>query len=145
MSGETDVGIAEMAELSGLSPDTLRWYEKEGILPRVNRDATGRRSYGPRERDLVLLLTALRATGMPTAAMKSFVALLDEGAASHGRRITLLEETREMLAQRRRSLAAAEAALEAKIGHYRELIAAGLDCEGAPVPAAVRELQTARG
>lgn len=81
---------------------------------------------------------------MPTAAMKDFVALLAEGAASHGRRIALLEETRVMLAERRRALDAAEAALEGKIDHYRELIAAGLDCDGAPVSEEVRQRQTAR-
>ncbi|GAA2086886.1 MerR family DNA-binding transcriptional regulator [Brevibacterium salitolerans] len=61
----TGMGITEMAELSGLSPDTLRWYEKEGILPPVNRGPTGRRTYSPRERDLVLLLTTLRGTACP--------------------------------------------------------------------------------
>ncbi len=142
---ETSLSIAEMAELTGLSTDTLRWYEREGILPAVSRSSSGRRRYGPRERDLVLLLTALWDTGMPTATMKEFVQLLHEGAVSHGRRISLLEQTRELLAERRRRLDEASAALENKIGHYEELIAAGLDCEGAPVPSELRPLQSARG
>ncbi len=135
------IGIADMAELAGLSTDTLRWYEKEGILPPVTRGADGRRRYGQRERDLVLLLAALRDSGMPTTDMKAFVALMAEGAASHGPRITLLEQTRELLDARRRAIDEASAALEAKIGHYRVLIAAGRDCDGAPVPADVRVRQ----
>lgn len=144
MTDQRPLSIAEMAKLAGLSTDTLRWYEREGILPPVTRSSSGHRRFSPQERDLVLLLTALRDTGMPTATMKSFAQLLQQGAASHGRRITLLEQTRAQLAERRRAIDQATAALERKIDHYEELIAAGLDCAGAPVPAEVRHLQTAR-
>ncbi|GAA3846888.1 MULTISPECIES: MerR family transcriptional regulator [Brevibacterium] len=136
--------IADVAELTGLSQDTLRWYEREGILPRVGRSASGHRRYSERERDLVLMLAALRDTGMTTEMMKEFVALLGEGAASHGRRVALLERARERLAAKRAEIERASTALELKIGHYEELIAAGLDCDGAPVAEEVRTLQTAR-
>ena len=136
--------IAEMARVSGLSTDTLRWYEREGILPRVGRSSTGHRRYSERDQGILALLVALRDTGMSTSDMKHFVELTDEGAASHGRRIALLEREREMLGERRRQLDRAEAALEGKIQHYEQLIAAGLDCEGAPVPEDLRTLQAAR-
>ncbi len=136
--------IADVAELTGLSQDTLRWYEREGILPRVGRSASGHRRYSERERELVLMLAALRDTGMTTEMMKEFVALLGEGAASHGRRVALLERARERLAEKRAEIERASTALESKIGHYQELIAAGLDCDGAPVTEEVRTLQTAR-
>lgn len=89
--------IAEMARVSGLSTDTLRWYEREGILPRVGRSSTGHRRYSERDQGILALLVALRDTGMSTSDMKHFVELMDEGAASHGRRIALLEREREML------------------------------------------------
>jgi DNA-binding transcriptional MerR regulator len=145
MSVDKELGIAEMVALTGLSADTLRWYEREGILPTVGRGSSGRRRYGPQERDLVLLLTSLRNTGMSTAMMKAFVQLLMEGAASHGRRIDLLEQARELLEERRRKLDQARSALDDKIEHYSELIAAGLDCDGAPVTSDIRILQAARG
>lgn len=138
-------GIADISALTGLSIDTLRWYEREGILPAVTRDAAGRRRYTERERDLVLLLTALRDGGMSTAAMRQFVQLLGEGAASHGRRITLLEHSREDLVARRAELDRALGALDAKIDHYQALIDAGLDCDGAPVPEPSRAAQADRG
>ena len=127
-----------------MGSDTLRWYERVGILPTVRRGSSGRRQYGPQERDLVLLLTSLRDTGISTSKMKTFVQLLMEGAASHGRRIDLLERARELLKERRRKIDQAQAALEAKIQHYQELIAAGLDCDGAPVADDIRALQAAR-
>ncbi len=137
-------GIAEMASLSALSTDTLRWYEKEGIVPRVERGPDGRRRYGGRNRDLVLLLAVLRSTGMATSAMKKFVGLVAEGAASHGRRITLLTETRDLLDQRRRALDTARTAVDAKIAHYEQLILAGLDCDGAPVTEPIQHRQRSR-
>jgi DNA-binding transcriptional MerR regulator len=144
MNEEPGIGITEMAHRSGLSADALRWYEREGILPSVARGPDGRRRYGKREQDLLHLLLALRDAGMTTASMKEFVALLDEGAASHGRRISLLEQTRTRLEERRRRVDHALDALEAKSLHYRELIAAGLDCDGRPVPEGQRRRQAAR-
>ncbi|GAB3750444.1 MULTISPECIES: MerR family transcriptional regulator [unclassified Yimella] len=138
---DREIGIAEMAQMSGLTPDTLRWYEKEGMLPPVGRGVDGRRAYSGRDRDLVRLLAALRATGMPTSLMKEFVALIAEGAASHGRRIDVLQESRERLESRRREIDEALAALDAKVDHYRQLIDAGLDCDNRPVAASVRRLQ----
>lgn len=141
---ETWVGIAQMARASGFSIDTLRWYEKAGILPPAERGPDGRRRYGPREQGMVLLLVRLRETGMPTTDMRAFVELLGEGAASHGRRIALLEAARDRLTERRRVIDAAQAALDDKIAHYERLIAAGLDCSGSPVPTGLRMQQAAR-
>ena len=70
------ISISAMAAESGLSMDTLRWYEKEGMLPPVGRGVDGRRRYAPADRNLVLLLARLRETGMTTRAMKEFVALV---------------------------------------------------------------------
>lgn len=138
------IGIAEMAEQCGLSVDTLRWYEKDGILPPIPRTPDGRRVYGQADAGLVSLLAALRQTGMTTQQMREFVTLLGEGAASHGRRITLLEEVRTDLMRQREAIESAQRALEAKIAHYEELIDAGLDCQGSAVPIALRAQQRTR-
>lgn len=144
MEHSTPLGITETAARTGLSTDTLRWYEKEGVLPPVPRSASGRRVYGEREQVLLDLLLALRAAGLSTADMKEFVGLMEQGASTHGRRLDLLERTRRELAARRRRLAAADEALARKAEHYRRLIAVGRDCEGAPVPPESRAAQAAR-
>lgn len=136
--------IAEMATTTGLSTETLRWYEREGVVPRVPRTASGHRRYFKRDQSLLLLLVALRDAGMTVDDMKQFVALLSEGAASHGRRIDLLEQTQRHLEARRQQLEHASQALTDKIAHYEHLIALGLDCDGAPVPESLREVQAAR-
>lgn len=141
MSTQEWIPIARMARESGLSADTLRWYEKDGMLPRVGRGPDGRRRYSAADRSLVLLLATLRNTGMTTSAMKEFVQLLGEGAASHGRRVALLARTRSDLEQRRHAIDDALQALDAKVNHYEDLIAAGLDCDGRPVPSDLRAAQ----
>ncbi|WP_249361244.1 MerR family transcriptional regulator [Cutibacterium avidum] len=117
-----------MAAESGLSVDTLRWYEKEVMVLPVGRGVDGRRRYAPADRNPVLLLARLRETGMTTRAMKEFVALIHEGATNHGRRIALLSETKAELEARRRALDDALRAFDAKVAHYQELIDAGQDC-----------------
>ncbi|SKC57699.1 MerR family transcriptional regulator [Krasilnikoviella flava] len=137
----TTVGIREVAEHSGLSVDALRWYEREGLLPRAPRGPDGRRRYPERLVGFVRLVVALRRTGMPVADVREFVALTDDGAASHGRRMALLERQRENILRQQAQLADDLAAVGHKIEHYRELIAAGLDCEGLPVPPDVAAVQ----
>ena len=59
----TALGIREVSELTGLTPDTLRWYEREGLIPLVQRTSDGRRRYGPAAVRFVRLVQALRRTG----------------------------------------------------------------------------------
>jgi|GEM_PF-203092 len=129
----TTLGIREVAARSGLSVDTLRWYEREGLLPPAPRAAGGRRRYPERLVEFVGLVVALRRTGMPVADVREFVRLADHGAASHGHRMALLEKQRAAIHERQAELAADLSTVERKIGHYRELIADGLDCDGLPV------------
>ncbi|WP_243106841.1 MULTISPECIES: MerR family transcriptional regulator [Actinomyces] len=140
----TWISITEMSRRCGLSPDTLRWYEKEGLVSPVPRGPDGRRRYHATDQSTVWVLTALREAGMPTSQMRRFAELMAEGATTHGRRITILQEQLGRLREHRDRLDRAEQALHAKITHYEELIAQGLDCTGSPVPQTLRALQASR-
>lgn len=129
------VGIAEVAALSGLSVDTLRWYEKEGLVPRVRRGPDGRRAYDERDVALIVMLARLRDSGMPVDEMREFARLLAGGAATHGRRLALLERHRERIHERMAALGTALETLDDKAAHYRRLIDEGLDCDGRRVTA----------
>lgn len=135
------LGIREVSERTGLSVDTLRWYEKEGLLPPIPRDVDGHRLYPEQTVAFIELVVALRRTGLPVADTRAFVDLAGDGASSHGRRIALLERQRDAIHEHQRQLAADLAAVDAKIVHYGELIAAGLDCDGLPVDAATADQQ----
>lgn len=135
------LGIADVAEMSGLTPETLRWWEREGLVPPVTRGSDRRRRYSEREAAFVVMLAKLRSTGMPTEDMREFSRLVAGGAATHGRRLAILELHRQRIRARQAVLTAGLAALDEKAGHYRKLIEAGLDCDGAPVSPEVAFLQ----
>jgi DNA-binding transcriptional MerR regulator len=131
------LGIRDVAELSGLSQDTLRWYEKEGLLPAVPRRPDGRRAYSERDVAMVVMLAKLRDSDMPTEDMREFARLVAGGAATHGRRLDLLQRHRRRIEERQAALNDALRALDDKSAHYRHLIAEQLDCDGDPVSAEI--------
>jgi DNA-binding transcriptional MerR regulator len=123
------LGISEVARSTGFSLDTLRWYEREGLSPQVERDSGQRRRYRPREVALLQTLARLRRTGMPTREIGEFTRLVTEGAAMHGQRLALLAAHRERIVARVAGLQEDLAVLEKKVEHYRYLIEQGLDCD----------------
>ncbi|WP_207390348.1 MerR family transcriptional regulator [Rhodococcus sp. ABRD24] len=126
-------GIASVAEVTGLTQDTLRWYEREGLIPRVGRSSDGRRRYDEASVRIIQLIVRLRRTGMPVAEIRRFLAMYEEGAASHGRRMALLAEHRVRVSLQLAELRADLAAVDDKIDHYRRLIANGRDCDDTPI------------
>jgi DNA-binding transcriptional MerR regulator len=126
---ETSLGIRQVSEETGLSIDTLRWYEREGLLPLVERSADGRRRYPPGALRFIRLVQALRRTGMPVADVRRFVTLGGGELAHHPERMALLEQQCAQIEQRMVELRDDLAVVQAKIAQYRELIARGVDCE----------------
>src|ERR1700755_2257256 len=80
------LSIAEMAERTGVSAHTLRYYERIGLLA-VARDAAGYRVYGAEDFARVVFLNRLRMTGMPIRTIQRYVALVNEGEHTVGERL----------------------------------------------------------
>lgn len=127
------LSITEVATATGLSKDTLRWYEHIGLIPAVPRNPVGVRTYDPATVRMIELIVRLRRTGMSVAEMRTFVDAIDEGAASHGRRRTLLSAHRHRIDAQLAQLRSDRDALDAKIAHYDALIDAQHDCLGNPI------------
>ncbi|MFE4713820.1 MULTISPECIES: MerR family transcriptional regulator [unclassified Paenibacillus] len=87
--------IKTISQKSGLSPYTLRYYEKEGVLPLVARDENGNRCFHDEDIDLISLICCLKDTGMPIAEIKQFVALSKEGGGTLPERRKLLMEHKQ--------------------------------------------------
>ena len=117
MSGIT---IREAAQRTGLSVDTLRYYERAGLIDPVRRAPNGRRY---EEVDLLWLafLRRLRATGMPIAQVRRFARLRYAGDATAGERRELLEEHARIVRDRLAELSEDLAIVERKIAHFRGL------------------------
>jgi len=82
--------------MSGFSLDTLRYYERIGLLPRIGRTATGRRVFSEVDLKWLGLLRCLRDTGMPVSEMLQFVQLMNGGTA------TVMERAEVLTAHHRR-------------------------------------------
>ena len=128
-----DMSIADVSARTGLTRDTLRWYEAEGLIPAVPRTSAGVRRYDDATIRMIDLLVRLRRTGMSVAHMRDFVTMVDQGARTHGRRMRLLEDHREEIESRIRELIDDLESVDDKIAHYRRLINAGLDCGEQPI------------
>lgn len=133
----TEPGIREVSEQTGLSIDTLRWYEREGLIPLVQRGSDGRRRYPPAAVRFIGLVQALRRTGMPVADVREFVQLGGGTLDIHPIRLRLLEQQTAAIEAQLAQLHADLAVIQAKTADYRRLIALGLDCEDADAASAV--------
>ncbi len=97
---EHNYSIGMAAELAGVSTDTLRYYEKEGLIPGIPRSENGHRRYDIDDLTWIRLLRALRATGMPISGLRDFVALAQSGADTVEARCRILDDHRALLRSR---------------------------------------------
>ena len=113
--------IQEFAALTGLSADTLRYYEKEGLLAPA-RDANGYRIYSERDAAWLAFILRLKETNMPLAQIKAFARLRAEGEATLAARYALLLAHQQALAAQLARLADHRAHLAEKLRHYEALL-----------------------
>lgn len=109
------MNIAEFARRCGLTPHTLRYYERIGLLGSIARQANGHRSFGPPDVEWVEFLHRLRATGMGISEMQRYAELRARGEAT-------LAERQAMLRLHADSLAATLRAQQAHLRVVREKI-----------------------
>lgn len=119
---ETTLSIAQVAELTGLSPDTLRYYERAGLIQRIVRTTGNQRRYATADLAWLEFLLRLRETGMPIADMQQFAELRANGDSTVADRLALLRDHRSDLADRIHRLQTNAAALDQKINHYERLL-----------------------
>lgn len=113
--------ISEASARSGLSLDTIRYYERAGLLPRVGRGSDGRRHFSPEAIEWLILLASLRATGMPMKRMKRFAELYQQGDAFIPERREMLLAHAAQLEERRAELDRCAALLDYKLQRYSEI------------------------
>ncbi len=87
--------IAEVAERTGLTAHTLRYYERAGLLLEVDRDASsGHRRYSDGDIEWITLCTRLRSTGMPIRRIREYADLVRAGEGNEHERLAILEAHR---------------------------------------------------
>lgn len=114
---------AQTVEMSGFSLDTLRYYEKIGLIEPVRRAAGGHRRYSEDDLGWLDMLRCLRGTGMPIAQMHSFAVLAREGDDTVVDRLALLEEHDAAVEAELARLIEQRGKIRAKIEYYRSYLA----------------------
>lgn len=114
--------ISEVAERSGLSISTIRFYEKSALCPLIERGTDGKRIFSNTDADWLELLASLRATGMPMAEMRAFSNLYASGNATVLERKAALLAHRQSLESRRAELDRCQTILDRKLQKYDEIM-----------------------
>jgi DNA-binding transcriptional MerR regulator len=116
--------IAQVAERTGLTRHTLRYYERDGLMLGVGRAGSGHRRYSERDLGWIELITKLRATGMPIREVRRYAELVRAGDGNEDERLALLRAHRERVRAQLATMAAYLDAIDMKIGYYADAIGA---------------------
>jgi DNA-binding transcriptional MerR regulator len=111
---------------TGLSPDTLRYYERIGVLPGVARSPSGHRRYAETDIGWIKLVQCLRATGMPIEELHQYAVLMQQGDGTAEQRLQLLEAHRKRIHEEMQELTIALELVNRKIDGYDALLRNGL-------------------
>ena len=112
--------IAEVANKYGLTPDTLRYYERVGLVPAVKRSAGGIRNYSESDCRWVEYIRCMRSAGVSIETLAEYVKLFQQGAATIPARKQLLLEQRKQIAERIDELNAVLNRLDWKLDGYED-------------------------
>ncbi len=112
------MSITEVSKKYGLSPDTLRYYERIGLIPPVHRTAGGVRDYTEADCNWVEFIKCMRGAGLPVETLIEYVGLFGQGDETIPARKELLMEQRRQLAARIGEMQAVLDRLDKKIEGY---------------------------
>jgi len=116
------MNIKKVSDLTGVSADTIRYYERIGLIPPVTRNQSGIRDFTEREIGLLEFVRCFRKAGVSVEALIDYVTLLEEGEGTEEARLAILKEQAEKLDARLEELRAARERLSYKIDNYQEVI-----------------------
>ncbi|WP_248928874.1 MerR family transcriptional regulator [Paenibacillus hamazuiensis] len=112
--------IAEVSERFDVSQDTLRYYERIGLIPRVNRNKNGIRDYTEEDCRWVEFVKCMRGAGLSIEVLIEYVGLFQQGDSSAQARKELLVEERKKLVTRMEDMKKVLERLDDKIARYEQ-------------------------
>lgn len=116
------LAISEAAARAGLTVHAMRYYEGEGLLPRVSRAESGHRRFSENDVIWAVFITRLRSTGMSIRKIREYVDLYRQGPSTERARLALLEEHRDEVRERMSEMERSLALIEVKIEAYRSTL-----------------------
>jgi len=116
------MAIAEVSKKFDISQDTLRYYERIGLIPRVNRNKSGIRDYTEDDCRWVEFIKCMRSAGLSIEVLIEYVALFQQGDETTGARKELLVEQRKQLIIRMEDMKKTLERLDDKIARYEQAV-----------------------
>lgn len=114
--------IAEVSKKYDLTPDTIRYYEKEGLIPRVPRNKSGIRDFDESSCRWIEFIKCMRNAGLSIEVLSKYVKLMEKGPETAKERKKLLEDQREILLKRQKDINDTIDRINYKIEIYDEIV-----------------------
>ena len=114
------MNIAEVSKQLNMSPDTLRYYERIGLITAVKRTKTGIRNYDDSDLKWIEFISCMRGAGLPIEVLIEYVTLFQKGEETSEARKHILIEQRDILASRLCEMQKIVDKLNYKINNYEK-------------------------
>jgi DNA-binding transcriptional MerR regulator len=114
--------IAEVSKKFDISQDTLRYYERIGLIPRVNRNKSGIRDYTEEDCRWIEFIKCMRSAGLPIEVLIEYVTLFEQGNETIEARKELLIEQRKLLIEKMEEIKKTIERLDYKIERYEQAV-----------------------
>ncbi len=118
---DTELTVQQVAQITGVSEHTLRYYERIGLILPVDRAGNGHRRYTQEDIEWITFVRRLRSAGMPIATVQHYVGLQRQGGATLSQRLELLKAHRDAVRQQIQKLSEHLDLIERKIEYYTGL------------------------
>ena len=119
--------VGEMARETGIPASTLRYYDKEGLLPFVERTGGGLRMFSDADREALTVIECLKRSGLSIREIREFMGMVERGDGSLGERKALFEARRDAVRAQIAQLQQSLEVLEYKCWYYEAAEAAGTE------------------
>ncbi len=117
--------VGEMAKLLDIPAPTLRYYDKEGLLPFVERSSGGIRMFKEQDYEWLKIIECMKKAGMPIKDIKRYIELTIEGDKTIHERLELFKKQKQLLETKLKSLQHALEVLDFKCWYYETAEEAG--------------------
>ncbi len=117
--------IKEVSEMFNITADTLRYYERVGVIPEVSRTSSGNRVYTEEDLKWIKNAMCLRKANVSVESIAEYVKLFKQGDETMAARLFLLTETKEQILEERKKYDEALERLDYKIERYEDALKTG--------------------
>lgn len=119
--------IGEVSKLTGLSVPTLRYYDKEGLIPNINRNENGLRNFTEQDLGTINIVTCIKGAGASIREIKEYMDLCKLGDSTLEARKQFFIEKKRDVEEQMKHLSEIMKTVEMKIKYYEDAIEAGTE------------------